>query len=74
MSILTGRELEFLASLRTSWSRLYCSELARLLKHGDCPGDVLNETPSIALRLAGEKYRPRLVFSCDEPAKSTIGG
>jgi len=34
MSILTGNELEFLASLRTSWRRLYCSELERLLKEG----------------------------------------
>ena len=30
MSILTGRELEFLASLNTSWRRLYFTELARL--------------------------------------------
>jgi len=34
MSIFTGRELEFLASLRTSWKRLYWNELARLLKEG----------------------------------------
>ena len=32
MSLLTGRELEFLTSLRTSWKRLYRNELARLLK------------------------------------------
>jgi hypothetical protein len=32
MSILTGRELEFLDSLRTSWPRLYWNELARLRK------------------------------------------
>lgn len=32
MSILTGRELEFLDSLRTSWPKLYWNELARLRK------------------------------------------
>ena len=32
MSILTGRELEFLARLRTNWRSLYLSEVARLLK------------------------------------------
>jgi predicted Zn-dependent protease len=31
MTILTDRELEFLASLNTSWSRLYWNELALLL-------------------------------------------
>jgi hypothetical protein len=35
MSIFTGRELEFLASLRTSWKRLYWNELARLRKEDD---------------------------------------
>ena len=43
MSIFTGRELEFLASLRTSWRRLYCNELARLLKE-----DARPEAQSIA--------------------------
>jgi hypothetical protein len=38
MSLLTGCELEFLASLRTSWSRLYWNELARLLKEDDKRG------------------------------------
>jgi len=32
MSVLTGRELEFLTSLNTRWSNLYGNELARLLK------------------------------------------
>ena len=32
---LTDREVEFLASLRISWSRLYLNELARLLKEDD---------------------------------------
>jgi hypothetical protein len=35
MSILTSRELEFLASLNTNWWRLYFDELARLLKEDD---------------------------------------
>jgi hypothetical protein len=35
MSILTSRELEFLASLRKSWDGLYRSELVRLLKEDD---------------------------------------
>jgi hypothetical protein len=48
MSILTDRELEFLASLRTSWSRLYWDELARLLKEDDNPCDARNEADSIA--------------------------
>jgi hypothetical protein len=37
MSILTGRDLEFLDSLRTSWPRLYWNELARLRKEEDSP-------------------------------------
>jgi hypothetical protein len=48
MSILTGRELEFLASLRTNWKRLYWNELARLLSGDDGPCDVGQE----ALRIA----------------------
>ncbi len=35
MSILTRQELEFLASLKSDWRRLYQNELARLLKGGD---------------------------------------
>ena len=47
MSILTGRELEFLASLRTSWRTLYWNELARLLKEADNPGAAdTKPTPS----------------------------
>jgi hypothetical protein len=48
MSILTGRELEFLASLRISWSRLYWNELARLLREDDNPCDARPEARSIA--------------------------
>jgi predicted transcriptional regulator with HTH domain len=35
MSIFTDRELEFLASLRTCWRRLYLTEIARLLREDD---------------------------------------
>jgi hypothetical protein len=88
MSILTGRELEFLAGLSTSWKRLYWTELARLLKEGDNRCDARHEVrdkigakrtvrkpPRLAMdRLAGERYRPRLVFSSDVPADSAIKG
>ena len=48
MSILTNRELEFLASLRTDWRRLYWNELARLLKEDDDPRDARHEAGPIA--------------------------
>jgi hypothetical protein len=48
MSILTNRELEFLASLKTDWRRLYWTELARLLKEDDNPGDARREAGPIA--------------------------
>jgi hypothetical protein len=47
MSILTNRELEFLASLRTDWHRLYWNELARLLKEDGDPCDAGHEALSI---------------------------
>jgi hypothetical protein len=47
MSILTSRELEFLASLNTGWTRLYRNELARLLKENDVRCDARHEAPSI---------------------------
>ena len=43
MSILTGRELEFLANLRTSWRSLYWHELAHLLGGDDSPRDARPE-------------------------------
>jgi hypothetical protein len=48
MSILTERELEFLAGLRTSWRMLYWSEFVRLLNENDNRGDTRHETPSAA--------------------------
>jgi hypothetical protein len=55
MSIFTGRELEFLASLRTSWKRLYWNELARLLKENDNPCDARSEAHPIAPQSGGSK-------------------
>jgi hypothetical protein len=37
MTMLTNRELDFLAGLRTSWTRLYCRELERLLQEDSDP-------------------------------------
>jgi hypothetical protein len=47
MSILTDRELEFLASLRLDWRRFYWNELARLLKEDDNPFDARAEADLI---------------------------
>jgi hypothetical protein len=47
MSVLTGRELEFLASLNARWSNLYGNELARLLKRDDTKCDGQHQPPSI---------------------------
>ena len=56
MSILTSRELEFITSLRTDWSRLYRSELARLLKEGGNPCDARIGVISIVTRdFSGEQ-------------------
>jgi hypothetical protein len=49
MSIFTDRELEFLAGLNTSWSRLYWNELALLLTVQ--PGTA---GPFLPLPLVGE--------------------
>jgi hypothetical protein len=46
VSIFTARELEFLASLRTDWSRLYWNELASLLKEDDGPRAAEHESRS----------------------------
>jgi hypothetical protein len=45
MPIFTERELAFLASLRTSWKRLYRDELAQLLKENAT--DAASDTPLI---------------------------
>ena len=48
MSILTGRDLQFLASLRTDWRRHYLSEVARLLKEDDRACDARYQDNPIA--------------------------
>ena len=56
--MLTEREREFLASLSTSWRRLYRQELALLLQMdgADCPFrrfgvlDRLNGNPQVGVR------------------------
>jgi hypothetical protein len=50
MSILTGRDLEFLDSLRTSWPRLYRNELARLEREDDTPRDARPEAHAKGLQ------------------------
>jgi hypothetical protein len=47
MSILTGRELEFLGSLESSWTRLYWIEFARLLNQDDAKCSARHEAHSI---------------------------
>jgi hypothetical protein len=46
MSILTGRDLQFLASLRTDWRKHYLSEVARLLREDGTSCDVSSEFSS----------------------------
>lgn len=54
MSILTCRELAFLASLKTSWRRLYWNELVHLLKQDD-HGDAGHEANSNAHHRGGRQ-------------------
>jgi hypothetical protein len=61
MSILTGRELEFLASLNISWSRLYWNELSRLLKEENTRGDF---------RIVAAPSSSSTGFMVRQPAKS----
>ncbi len=43
MCTLTQRELDFLASLRTGWRRLYRRELMRLVGHENASGAIDSE-------------------------------
>ena len=43
MTMLAARELEFLASLRTSWRELYLIEIARLMKLDDAQTRTANQ-------------------------------
>jgi hypothetical protein len=68
MSIFTDRELEFLAGLNRSWSRLYWNELALLLKENTtdrAPSAALKGQPNLAalprrpgLRAGTHNHRP----------------
>jgi hypothetical protein len=51
MCTLTQRELDFLASLKTSWRRLYRRELLRLLKGDDDTGEPRSEQRPTILRV-----------------------
>ena len=51
MCTLTQRELDFLASLKTGWWRLYRRELMRLLRGDIDPDDARSEQHSIVWRV-----------------------
>lgn len=51
MCTLTQRELDFLASLKTGWWRLYRRELMRLLKGDTEASDAQLETRPIVWRV-----------------------
>ncbi len=51
MCTLTQRELDFLASLKTGWRRLYRRELMRLLKGDTEASDAQLETRPIVWRV-----------------------
>ncbi|MCK1387700.1 hypothetical protein [Bradyrhizobium sp. 21] len=51
MCTLTQRELDFLASLKTGWRRLYRHELMRLLKGNAEPAEDQTGPPPIAWRV-----------------------
>jgi len=59
VSLLTGHELEFLASLNTRWRRLYRTEFARLLKEHDTRCDGRREPTSIIRISAAPSWRSR---------------
>ena len=47
MTMLTARELEFLASLRTRWRELYLIEITRLLKQDDTQARTVNQAGNV---------------------------
>jgi len=51
MCTLTQRELDFLASLKTGWRRLYRRELMRLLRGDADPDDAQSEARPIVWRV-----------------------
>ena len=50
MSILTSRELEFLASLRTNWLRLYLTEVGRLKVGETCDDEPQDPSQPSTIR------------------------
>ncbi len=56
MSILTNRELEFLASLQTDWNKLYCKEFARLQQEDADRRDATHQLRCIASQIGVPKY------------------
>lgn len=53
MCTLTQRELDFLASLKTGWRRLYRRELMRLVKSDAETGEARRDAQAIILRVSG---------------------
>lgn len=51
MCMLTQRELDFLASLKTGWRLLYRRELARLIKSDAETGEARPETHPVIWRV-----------------------
>jgi hypothetical protein len=51
MCMLTQRELDFLASLKTSWRLLYRRELMRLIRGDVETGEARSETQPIVWRI-----------------------
>lgn len=51
MCTLTQRELDFLASLKTGWRRLYRRELMRLVKSEAETGEARPDAQAIILRV-----------------------
>ena len=46
MTMLTPRELDLLASLRSRWRELYLSEITRLMKEDDTEARTVNQAPT----------------------------
>ncbi len=65
VSLLTGQEPEFLASLNTRWRSSYCNELARLLNPDDKPRDGRHEPSIIRISAACSRHSRR------DPANAT---
>jgi hypothetical protein len=83
MSILTAHELEFLASLQTSWKRLYLIEVARLRTEDDnaCRAPTLNQNrPPLGYLRFAPNWRVTYAWlravhrswSCTEPKAMSV--